>query len=267
MRQQLSDVASLDLQTLDFNAAVDQVFVRKTFDLGFASFSTARSGHRSRRGTSRRTLVHFPFSNGAGYRNGRIDQLFDLGSEPVERAARRPHYVKIQQILADEVPYFWLIDSRIQGAPDSLHWIPPMDRAFVRAGSHATDDAVTSTHRRRRRDRATLVMAVPVVAGVTALTLVLIHLRLAIRSTRGGRRRQPRYYGTCAPVTGSTSRCGAVRDLHARGLQRRSRYSFMFQAPVSRVLLDHLPSSLLLGGSALLIASCSGELGVLSSVV
>ena len=53
----------------------------------------------------------FPFSNGAGYRNARIDELFDLGSEPVDREARRRHYVEIQRILADDVPYFWLIDS------------------------------------------------------------------------------------------------------------------------------------------------------------
>jgi peptide/nickel transport system substrate-binding protein len=53
----------------------------------------------------------FPFSNGASYRNPRIDRLFDLGSEAAEREKRRPYYVEIQQILAEEVPYFWLIDS------------------------------------------------------------------------------------------------------------------------------------------------------------
>ena len=39
LRQQLGEVGiTLNLQTLDFNAAVEQVFVKKTFDLGFASF-------------------------------------------------------------------------------------------------------------------------------------------------------------------------------------------------------------------------------------
>ena len=41
----------------------------------------------------------------------------------------------------------------------------------------------------------------------------------------------------------------------------------MFQAPVARVLLDHLPSSLLLGGAALAFAVvCGVTLGVLASI-
>ena len=44
-------------------------------------------------------------------------------------------------------------------------------------------------------------------------------------------------------------------------------YSFMFQAPVARVLLDHLPSSLLLGGAALAFAVvCGVTLGMLASI-
>ena len=39
-------------------------------------------------------------------------------------------------------------------------------------------------------------------------------------------------------------------------------YSFMFQAPVARVLMDHLPSSLLLGGASLVLAVV---LGILSA--
>lgn len=113
LRQQLGGVGiTLNLQTLDFNAAVDQVFVKKTFDLGFASFCNGADPDIGvRRVYVSSNIGPFPFSNGAGYRNPRIDQLFDLGSEPVDRDARRRHYVEIQQILADEVPYFWLIDS------------------------------------------------------------------------------------------------------------------------------------------------------------
>ena len=103
---------TLNLQTLDFNAAVEQVFVKKTFDLGFASFCNGADPDIGvRRVYVSSNIGPFPFSNGAGYRNARVDQLFDLGSEPADRDARRPHYVEIQQILADEVPYFWLIDS------------------------------------------------------------------------------------------------------------------------------------------------------------
>ena len=113
LRQQLGEVGiTLNLQTLDFNAAVEQVFVKKTFDLGFASFCNGADPDIGvRRVYVSSNIGPLPFSNGAGYRNARVDQLFDLASAPVERDARRPHYVEIQQILADEVPYFWLIDS------------------------------------------------------------------------------------------------------------------------------------------------------------
>ena len=113
LRQQLGEVGiMLNLQTLDFNAAVDQVFVKKTFDLGFASFCNGADPDIGvRRVYVSSNIGPLPFSNGAGYRNTRIDQLFDLASEPVDRAARRRHYVEIQQILAEDVPYFWLIDS------------------------------------------------------------------------------------------------------------------------------------------------------------
>jgi peptide/nickel transport system substrate-binding protein len=113
LRQQLAAVGiTLELNTLDFNAAVEQVFVRKTFDLGFASFCNGADPDVGvRRVYVSSNIGPFPFSNGASYRHPRIDQLFDLGSEPIAREQRRPYYVEIQQILAEDVPYFWLIDS------------------------------------------------------------------------------------------------------------------------------------------------------------
>ena len=113
MRQQLGAVGiRLDLQTLDFNAAVDRVFVKKEFDLGMASFCNGADPDIGvRRVYVSSNIGPFPFSNGAGYRNPRIDELFDLASAVADRAARRRHYVEIQQTLAEDVPYFWLIDS------------------------------------------------------------------------------------------------------------------------------------------------------------
>jgi peptide/nickel transport system substrate-binding protein len=53
----------------------------------------------------------YPFSNGAGYRSPAIDALFDEASRLIDREGRRARYVEIQQALAEDVPYFWLIDS------------------------------------------------------------------------------------------------------------------------------------------------------------
>ena len=114
-----------------------------------------------------------------------------------------------------------------------------------------------------------LLLAIPVVAGVTALTFVLIHLApgdpvYALAGDGGS----PEYYEDMR------ARYGLERPLLAQFVTYTRvvfsgdlGYSFMFQAPVSRVLIDHLPSSLLLGGAALLIAVVFGLiLGVRSSV-
>jgi peptide/nickel transport system substrate-binding protein len=113
LRQQLAEVGiALELRTLDFNAAVEQVFVKKDFDLGFASYCNGADPDIGvRRVYVSGNIGPFPFSNGAGYRNPTIDRLFDLAAEASDRGERRRHYVEIQRILADDVPYFWLIDS------------------------------------------------------------------------------------------------------------------------------------------------------------
>lgn len=113
LREQLKAVGiALELQTLDFNAQVEQVFVRKAFDLGLASYCNGADPDIGvRRVYVSSNIGPYPFSNGAGYRNARIDSLFDEASRLVVRESRRPPYVEIQQLLAEEVPYFWLVDS------------------------------------------------------------------------------------------------------------------------------------------------------------
>jgi len=113
LREQLKAVGiQLVLRTLDFNAQVDQVFVKKSFDLGMASFCNGADPDIGvRRVYVSSNIGPYPFSNGAGYRNPRIDQLFEEGSRLTDREARRRIYIEIQQVLAEDVPYFWLIDS------------------------------------------------------------------------------------------------------------------------------------------------------------
>ena len=113
LREQLKAAGiALELQTLDFNAAVDQVFVKKTFDLGMASFCNGADPDIGvRRVYVSTNIGPFPFSNGAGYRNPRVDSLFDEASRQTDRGARASRYAEIQRILADDVPYFWLLDS------------------------------------------------------------------------------------------------------------------------------------------------------------
>ncbi|MEO7158019.1 MAG: ABC transporter substrate-binding protein, partial [Vicinamibacterales bacterium] len=113
LREQLKAVGiRLELEMLDFNAQVERVFVKKTFDLGLASYCNGADPDIGvRRVYVSSNIGPFPFSNGAGYRNQQIDALFDDAASVEDRDRRRERYVEIQQLLADEVPYFWLIDS------------------------------------------------------------------------------------------------------------------------------------------------------------
>ena len=103
-------------------------------------------------------------------------------------------------------------------------------------------------------------LAIGVVAGVTTLTFALIHLApgdpIYALAGDGG---NPEYYadmrakyGLDRPMIeqfGRYARAVAVADFG---------YSFMFQAPVARVLVQHAPASLLLGFTALLLATSVG---------
>ena len=113
IREQLKAVGiAVNLETLDFNAQVDRVFVKKNFDLGMASYCNGADPDIGvRRVYVSSNIGPFPFSNGAGYRNARVDELFAEASRFVDRDERRMRYVEIQKILADEVPYFWIVDS------------------------------------------------------------------------------------------------------------------------------------------------------------
>ena len=112
VREQLKMVGIIvHLRTLDFSAAVDQVFVKKTFDVGIASFCNGVDPDIGvRRVYVSSNIGPIPFSNGAGYKNPRVDALFDEASQLTDRAARRAKYVEIQKILVDDLPYFWIVD-------------------------------------------------------------------------------------------------------------------------------------------------------------
>ncbi len=102
----------VELATLEFNAAVERVFVRADFHLGIASYC---NGPDPEIGVTRMYLSTnikpIPFSNGAGYVNPRIDELFARAATTVDEGARAAMYHEIQRILTREVPYWWLIET------------------------------------------------------------------------------------------------------------------------------------------------------------
>ena len=113
------------------------------------------------------------------------------------------------------------------------------------------------------------VLAVAVVIGVTTLTFILIHLApgdpIYLLAGDGG---NASYYDSMRAKYGldRTIADQFVRYVRAV-LSGDFGYSFMFQQPVLRVLLHHLPPTLLLGGAAMLLAIVLGWGAALTCVL
>ncbi len=114
VRDQLRDVGIVvDLEQMEFSAAVDRVYIKKDFDLGFASFENGPDPDIG----VKRTVVSsnigpIPFSNGASYRNPRVDELFDLAASETDKQKRAAYYFEAQEILVKDVPYLWLYEPQ-----------------------------------------------------------------------------------------------------------------------------------------------------------
>ena len=105
-------------------------------------------------------------------------------------------------------------------------------------------------------------LALVVVAGVAVLTFVLIHLApgdpIYVLAGDGG---SPSYYADMRAKYGLDRPLVEQFARYASAVTRADfGYSFMFQAPVARVLAEHAPASLLLGFSALALATAAGFL-------
>jgi peptide/nickel transport system substrate-binding protein len=113
MRQQLGAVG-IDVTQRPLEPAVfaPTVFKDRAFDTNVISYCNGpdpeigvrRMYHSSQIGPA-------PFTNAAGYRNERVDALFDRAGRTVERERRSELYRQIQEILVQELPYVWLVET------------------------------------------------------------------------------------------------------------------------------------------------------------
>lgn len=103
-------------------------------------------------------------------------------------------------------------------------------------------------------------LAAAVVVGVTTMTFALIHLApgdpIYALAGDGG---SPGYYEDMRAKYGLDRPLVEQFGRYARAVAGADfGYSFMFQAPVARVLVQHAPASLLLGAAALCLATSVG---------
>ena len=102
----------LQLTPLEVNAANDRTFVAKDFDIGSASYCNGPDPEIGvRRQFVSSNIGPILFSNGASYKNPRIDQLFDAAAAAPEKTDRAKSYFEIQDILAKDIPNWGLVET------------------------------------------------------------------------------------------------------------------------------------------------------------
>ncbi len=113
MKQHLAAIGvDLKLTPLEVNAANDRVFIKKDFDIGIASYCNGPDPEIGvRRAYVSTNIGPILFSNGAGYKNPQVDQLFDQAAAATDRTERGRLYGLIQEILVNDVPYWWLVET------------------------------------------------------------------------------------------------------------------------------------------------------------
>lgn len=113
MKQQLAKAGiDINLLPLEVNAANEQNYIKKDFDLGFASYCNGPDPEIGvRRMYVSTNIGPILFSNGAGYRNDRVDQLFNLAAAAVDRADRAKAYGEMQDIVAKDLPYLPIVET------------------------------------------------------------------------------------------------------------------------------------------------------------
>lgn len=105
----------MDIKALDVNEANDTVFVKRDFDLGYASYCNGPDPEIGvRRQFDSTNIKPVLFSNGAAYRNPKVDDLFTRAVAETTREKRTPLYAEIQRTAATDMPYFYLLET--QGA-------------------------------------------------------------------------------------------------------------------------------------------------------
>jgi len=103
---------ALDLKLVEFNDANQTVFVKKDFDLGYASYCNGPDPEIGvRRAYDSANIKPVLFSNGASYRNPKVDEIFTKAVAEFDREKRKVLYAEAQKLLVADLPYLWLYES------------------------------------------------------------------------------------------------------------------------------------------------------------
>ncbi len=114
LRQQLAAVGiDLELKPLEPAAFPGPVFRDRSFDTNLIRYCHGTDPEIGvRRMFESREIGRAPFTNAAGYRNARVDDLLESASRIVEQQQRARLYRELQEIIVADLPYLWLVETR-----------------------------------------------------------------------------------------------------------------------------------------------------------
>ncbi len=105
---------------LDRAAFIEAVFAQRAFDLNIISYCNGADPDAGvRRMYVSNNIGKVPFSNASAYRNPEVDKLFAMAAEADNYDARGRQYAALQKIVADDLPYFWLVETVVTTAWNS----------------------------------------------------------------------------------------------------------------------------------------------------
>jgi len=113
VRQNLAKVGLKVLQKpLDRAAFVEAVFTQRTWDLNIISYCNGADPDSGvRRMYVSDQIGKVPFSNAAAYRNAEVDRLFASAAAGDNLDERGRLYAAAQKIIAEELPYWWMVET------------------------------------------------------------------------------------------------------------------------------------------------------------
>lgn len=112
-RAQLAEVGvEVTLTPLEPPVFADTVFTNRDFDTNIISYCNGPDPEIGvRRMFDSARIGPVPFSNAAGYRNPEVDALFAEAAATVDLDARRAVYLEIQEQVAEDLPYLWIVET------------------------------------------------------------------------------------------------------------------------------------------------------------
>lgn len=88
------------------------VFADRDFDTNIITYCNGNGPEIGvRRQIHSRQIGSVPFSNAAAYENARVDELLDEAQRTIDFDERGGLYQEIQELVAEELPYFWIVET------------------------------------------------------------------------------------------------------------------------------------------------------------